>query len=203
MITIAIAEDHQSLIDGIKLLLEFEEDIQIVGEANNGEDLLQIVRSKQPNIVLTDIRMPKMDGITAAKIIRKEFPECRIIAFSMFEQDEAVQQMIDTGASAYITKNSSLKLLLTAIKAVANNETYFEADIKKSEHRDTTNSPISPREKEILELIAQGKTSQEIAEQLFIGKSTVDSHRKNLLRKLNLQGKSELLRYAMDKKYKF
>lgn len=203
MITIAIAEDHQSLIDGIKLLLEFEEDIQIVGEANNGEDLLQIVRSKQPNIVLTDIRMPKMDGITAAKIIRKEFPECRIIAFSMFEQDEAVQQMIDAGASAYITKNSSLKLLLTAIKAVANNETYFEAEIKKSEHRDTTSTPISPREKEILELIAQGKTSQEIAEQLFIGKSTVDSHRKNLLRKLNLQGKSELLRYAMDKKYKF
>ena len=203
MITIAIAEDHQSLIDGIKLLLEFEEDIQIVGEANNGEDLLQIVRSKQPDIVLTDIRMPKMDGITAAKIIRKEFPDCRIIAFSMFEQDEAVQQMIDAGASAYITKNSSLKLLLTAIKAVANNETYFEADIKKSEHRDTASTPISPREKEILELIAQGKTSQEIAEQLFIGKSTVDSHRKNLLRKLNLQGKSELLRYAMDKKYKF
>ena len=90
MIKLAIAEDHQSLIDGLKIFLEYEDDIKIVGEANDGERLLEIVRLKNPDIVLTDIRMPKMDGITATKEIKKHFPQCKVIAFSMFEQEEAV-----------------------------------------------------------------------------------------------------------------
>jgi two-component system response regulator NreC len=93
MITIIIAEDHQSLIDGIKLSLEFEDDINVVGEANDGEELIQLVRKKRPQIVITDIRMPKCDGICATKIIKNEFPEIKIIAFSMFNQTEAIQQM--------------------------------------------------------------------------------------------------------------
>ena len=109
MITIAIAEDHQSLIDGIKIFLEYEDDIKVVGEANDGDRLMEIVRTKRPDVVLTDIRMPKMDGITATRQIKKEFPSCRVIAFSMFDQDEAIAQMQEAGASGYIMKNSPPK----------------------------------------------------------------------------------------------
>jgi len=204
MITIAIAEDHQSLIDGIRIFLEYEDDIKVVGEANDGERLLEIVRAKKPNVVLTDIRMPKMDGITATRYIKKEFPDCRVIAFSMFEQDEAMTQMQDAGASGYIMKNASLKVVLAAIRSVMAGETFFDASLQKKEsHKDDSDIPLSRREMEIVKLIGEGRTSQEIAELLFIGKTTVDTHRKNILKKLNLQGKSELLRYSMERKYDF
>jgi len=203
MINVVIAEDHQSLIDGIKIFLEYEEDIKVVGEANDGERLLEIVRLKRPDVVLTDIRMPKMDGITATKQLKKEFPDCKVIAFSMFEQGEAIHQMQDAGASGYIMKNSSLKSVVAAIRAVTSGDTYFDASIKSNSKNNDNNVPLSKREMEIVKLIGEGKTSQEISEILFIGKTTVDTHRKNILKKLSLQGKSELLRYSMEKKYDF
>lgn len=204
MINIVIAEDHQSLIDGIKIFLEYEDDIKVVGEANDGERLLEIVRLKQPDVVLTDIRMPKMDGITATRHLKKEFPNTKVIAFSMFEQDEAITQMQDAGASGYIMKNSSLKIVLAAIRSVMNGDTFFDSSLKNTGAKKSNNDvPLSKRELEIVKLIGEGKTSQEIAEILFIGKTTVDTHRKNILKKLSLQGKSELLRYSMEKKYDF
>lgn len=204
MINVVIAEDHQSLIDGIKIFLEYEDDIKVVGEANDGERLLEIIRLKQPDVVLTDIRMPKMDGITATRQLKKEFPGIKVIAFSMFEQDEAITQMQDAGASGYIMKNSSLKIVLAAIRSVMNGETFFDATLKNTGVKKNENDiPLSKRELEIVKLIGEGKTSQEISEILFIGKTTVDTHRKNILKKLSLQGKSELLRYSMEKKYDF
>lgn len=203
MIKIAIAEDHQALIDGMKVFLEYESDLKIVGEANNGDRLLDIVRSKRPDVVLTDIRMPVMDGITAARHIKKEFPDCKIIAFSMFEQDEAMAQMQAAGASGYILKSSSLKKVLEAIRAVHRGETFFDTGLLPVEKKASNDVQLSRREKEIVKLIGEGKTSQEIADTLFIGKATVDTHRKNILKKLNLQGKSELMRYAVERKYDF
>lgn len=204
MIRLAIAEDHQSLIDGIKIFLEYEDDIKVVGEANDGERLLEIVRSKKPDIVITDIRMPKTDGIAATKEIKKEFPNCKVIAFSMFEQEEAVSQMTHAGVDGYIMKNSSLKVVLAAIRAVMKGETFFDDSIKAATpKKDEGDVPLSKREKEIVNLVGQGKTSQEIADLLFIGKTTVDTHRKNILKKLSLHGKSELLRYSMERKYDF
>jgi len=204
MINVVIAEDHQSLIDGIKIFLEYEDDIKVVGEANDGERLLEIVRLRQPDVVLTDIRMPKMDGITATRQLKKEYPDIKVIAFSMFEQDEAITQMQEAGASGYIMKNSSLKIVLAAIRSVMTGETFFDATLKNTGTKKSENDiPLSKREMEIVKLIGEGKTSQEIAEILFIGKTTVDTHRKNILKKLSLQGKSELLRYSMEKKYDF
>lgn len=203
MITVALADDHQALIDGIKLFLEYEDSITIVGEANDGEALLDLVLKKKPQIVITDIRMPKCDGIQTTKIIKKVLPQTKIIAFSMFEQEEAVTQMRDAGASGYIMKNASLKTMVEAIKAVALGKTFFDASLPKPSQREDNQVYISAREKEILHLITHGKSSQEIAEILFVSKSTIDTHRKNMVRKLGLQGKSELLRYAMEKKYDF
>jgi DNA-binding NarL/FixJ family response regulator len=207
MIRLAIAEDHQSLIDGIKLLLEYEDNITIIGTANNGEELLEIVRLKQPNVVITDIRMPKMDGITATKHIKKEFPHTKVLAFTMFDQTEAIEQMIDAGASGYILKNSSLKEVLNAIVSVYEGNTYFDANINTNalqvDGSTKRKGLLTKRQVEILELVAQGKTSREIATQLFIGIRTVETHRKNMIRILGLRGKGELMRYALDKKYRF
>lgn len=204
MIRLAIAEDHQSLIDGIQLLLKYEEGIEIVGTANDGEELLKIVRLKQPNVVITDIRMPKMDGITATKYIKKEFPSTKILAFTMFDQQEAVDKMLNAGASGYLLKNSSLKEVLGAIKRVHSGQNYYDANIKISDTKSPKKKGIlTKRQIEILELVGQGKTSREIAEQLFIGVTTVDTHRKNMVQILGLNGKNALMRYALDKKYRF
>jgi len=206
MIRLAIAEDHQSLIDGIKLLLAYEDDIEIVGTVNDGEALLELVRLKQPNVVITDIRMPKMDGITATKLIKKELPHTKLLAFTMFDQTEAIGQMLEAGASGYLLKNSALEEVLKAVRSVYKGQTYYDANIKiedASNSNKKAKGVLTKRQIEILGLIAQGKTSREIADELFIGVHTVDTHRKNMIRILGLQGKGELMRYALEKKYKF
>lgn len=207
MIRLAIAEDHQSLIDGIKLLLEYEDGISIVGTANDGEQLIEIVKRKQPNVVLTDIRMPKMDGITVTKLIKEANPKIKILAFTMFDQIDAIEQMMNAGASGYILKNSSLEEVLNAIQTVYNGETYFDANIDTNtlgtNNKSAKKGLLTKRQIQILDLIAQGKTSREIAEILFIGVHTVDTHRKNMVRIIGLKGKGELMRYALDKKYRF
>lgn len=202
MITVVLAEDHQSLIDGIKVFLEYEDDITVVGEANDGEKLVELVSVKKPDVVLTDIKMPKMDGITATKYIKKILPDCKVIAFTMFEQGDAVVQMQSAGASGYIMKNVSLKTVVDAIRVVAQGGNYFET-AKLAPKPGFQDISLSRRELEIVRLVGEGKTSQEIADILYIGKSTVDTHRKNILKKLNLQGKTELLRYSVEKKYDF
>lgn len=207
MIRLAIAEDHQSLIDGIELLLKYEEEVSIIGTANDGKKLIDIVRLKQPHVVLTDIRMPKIDGIAATKIIKKEFPHIKVIAFTMFEQKDAIEQMLDAGASGYILKNSSLQEVLNAINTVSKGEKYFGKNVNiNAVNQNTKNKKkgvLTKRQIEILALVAQGKTSREIANELFIGIQTVDTHRKNMIRILGLKGKGELLRYALEKKYEF
>lgn len=213
MITIAMAEDHQMLIDGVKSFFEYDDEISIIGAVNNGEDLVKLVSLKQPKLVITDIRMPRMDGIEATKIIKSKFPHIRVLAMTMFDQPEAIKQMLDAGATGYLLKNSGIKMLLKAIVAVANGETFFDPNVafnfmnnyidKNVIIGKTEKVILSNREKEILQLIATGKTSKEIADVLFIAKTTVDTHRKNMIRKLNLSNGNELIKYAIDKKYQF
>lgn len=204
MIRIIIAEDHQALIDGMRLALELESDIQVIGEANDGAALIDLVRLKQPDVVITDIRMPKCDGISATKIIKTEFPHIQVIGFSMFDQPEAMDQMKEAGASGYIMKNSSLTKVVQAIRTVANHQLFFDTNILCEKSTSTMGEILlSKREQEILKLIGEGKTSLEISEILFIGKSTVDTHRKNILKKLNMHGKTDLMRFAVERKYDF
>ncbi|MBA6155377.1 response regulator transcription factor [Tenacibaculum sp. S7007] len=213
MISIAMAEDHQMLIDGVKSFFEYDENINIIGTVNNGEDLVKLVNLKQPRLVITDIRMPKMDGIQATKLIKSQFSHIKILALTMFDQPDAIKQMLDAGASGYLLKNSGIKMLSKAIVIVANGDTFFDPNVAFNFMNDYINENVtigksekvilSNREKEILQLIANGNTSKEISETLFIAKTTVDTHRKNMIRKLNLKGGNELMKYAIDKKYKF
>ncbi|WP_369803407.1 LuxR C-terminal-related transcriptional regulator [Flavobacterium sp. LM4] len=147
--------------------------------------------------------MPKCDGISATKIIKDRFPEIKVIAFSMFDQSDAIEQMKRAGASGYIMKNSPLKKLILAIREVAVNKTFFDDAIIVKDELTKTNILLSNREKEILKLIGEGKTSNDIADVLFISKSTVDTHRKNILKKINLYGKTDLIRFAVERKYDF
>lgn len=205
MIRIVVAEDHNCLIDGIKLHLASEIDIEFVGYANNGQELCELVERKRPDVVVTDIRMPIVDGITAAQRIQKINKDTKVIAFTMFSQDEAVRQMIQAGAKGYVLKNSRLQDLLAAIRAVYKGDQWFDPGISIPATPSTTKTKglLSKRQIEILKLIAIGKTNQEIAEDLFIGKTTVETHRKNMIRILNLKGAGELLRYALESKYDF
>ena len=146
-----------------------------------------------------------MDGITATREILKLSPETKIIAFTMFGQDEAVRQMLDAGAKGYVLKNSTLLDLLSAIHTVASGERWYDPNIvvPASHGREKPKGLLSKRQMEILQLIAVGKTNQEIADILSLGKTTVETHRKNMIRILNLRGAGELLRYAVEAKYDF
>lgn len=213
MITIIIAEDHQMLIDGVTSFFEYDEDINIIGTVNNGEELVKLTLLKQPKLVITDIRMPIMDGIQATREIKTQYPHIKVLAMTMFDQPEAIKQMLDAGATGYILKNSGIKMLSKAIKIVSAGETFFDPNVAFNFMNDyidgnvsigkTDKVVLSNREKEILQLIANGKTSKEISESLFIAKTTVDTHRKNMIRKLQLTNGNELVKYAIDKKYQF
>ncbi|TRX39230.1 response regulator transcription factor [Flavobacterium restrictum] len=203
MITVVIAEDHQALIDGIKLSLKNEAGITVIGEANDGEELIKLVHNMRPQVVITDIRMPKCDGICATKAIKKAYPDIKIIAFSMFDQSEALDQMKAAGASGYILKNSPLSKVIQAIREVVNDKTFFDNAIPAKHQDSKKNIILSNREKEILRFIGEGKTSQEISDLLYISKSTVDSHRKNILKKMSIYGKTDLIRFAVERKYDF
>lgn len=213
MITIIMAEDHQMLIDGVKSFFEYDDNINIIGAVNNGDDLVKTVNLKQPKLVITDIRMPIMDGIQATRIIKKNMPHINVLAMTMFDQPDAIKQMLDAGATGYILKNSGIKMLSKAIVTVAAGETFFDPNVAFNFMNNYIDENVtigksdkvtlSNREKEILGLIANGKTSKEISEILFIAKTTVDTHRKNMIRKLDLTSGNELVKYAIDKKYQF
>jgi two-component system nitrate/nitrite response regulator NarL len=208
MIKVAIADDHQALIDGICLRLENEDEIDMKFFATNGKEFLKKLKKTPVDIVIVDIKMPKMDGISLSREIRKEFKNIKIVVLSMFDQIDAVKKMIDANVDGYVLKTSPLDELILALKEVYAGNDYFDdhlegiSDLLNKESK-SGKSKLSQTEKEILDLIAEGKTSQEIAEIRQSAVSTVDTHRRNMSHKLGLYGKGELLRYAMDKKYNF
>ena len=205
MIRVIIAEDHLAVADGILAYFKYHDSISVIGHAKNGEDLVKLVEKNIPDVVLTDVKMPVMDGIEAAKLIKAKFDRIGIIAFSMFDQDEAVDLMLQAGATGYLLKNSPLSEMEKAILKVSEGNLYYDPNLSLA----TENTPnentgiLTKRQIEILKLVGKGKTNQEIADALFIGKTTVETHRKNMIRKLGLHGPGELLRYALQRKYDF
>lgn len=207
-INILVADDHEVMRDGITSTLIEEEIVNTIYEASNGKETLATCQAHDDiDIVLLDISMPDMDGIEAASRIKEEHPNIEVIAFSMLDDIEFIRKMLKAGASGYVLKNAGRSDLVQAIRNVSKGNPFYSNDvtmrimkgISSSESPKIENSPISltDREIEILQLIAQEYTNQEIADKLYISKRTVDTHRTNLLQKTNSKNTAGLVRYAI------
>jgi len=202
MIRIIIADDHSIIRDGLKAMLEKNTAFKVVGEAANGVELLNLAEKIPFDVICTDISMPVMDGVEATKQLVKKIPKVKVICLSMHEQVDYIKKMMEAGASGYIFKDSTKEELEAAIEAVHNGKKYFNQklfDILVSAEKDESDNAIvlSDREKEILKLISEEFTNPEIAEKLFISVRTVDTHRQNLLQKLNVKNTAGLVKFAI------
>ncbi len=203
-IKIIIADDHQLFIDGIKSILAKEMDLTIIGEANNGLEIIKLLeKGVQPDIIITDIRMPIIDGIAVTKILKKDYPKIPILALSMYDQSADVIEMLEAGAKGYLTKVVAKKELIHAIQTLVKGEYYFCKDLPKDiknwfkTEPSTAVKSLTRREKEILQLIAKGRTTVQIAAQLKLSRFTVDTHRKNIHNKLGIKTNTGLVNYAL------
>lgn len=192
--SIFIVDDHYMVIEGIRSLLQNEKDIEWMGHATNAASCLGFLKNQQPDIILMDINLPDMSGIDLCKEVRQKFPSVFVLGLSTFNQQAFIRNMIDNGASGYVLKNATKEELLDAIEAVQQGKTYLshEANLSLREKEDKM-PPISRREKEVLLLIAEGLTNNEIAEKLFISIPTVNTHRKSLLEKFDAKNTAILI----------
>lgn len=193
------------LIDGLKALLSDEKHISLVGENTSAKVALKEVGEYRPDIVLTDINMPEMDGIELTREIKKQQPEVKVIALSMYGERETISDMLKAGVSAYILKNTGKQELLKAIEKVASGGTFFSDEVSAEMMRTYPEQAakeisLSQREIEVIELIAQEYTNAKIAEALFISERTVETHRKNIFRKTDTKSVIGLLKYCVDKR---
>jgi len=205
-IKIIIADDHTMFLEGIVSLLENEESIHIIGKAANGKSALEIIENTLPDIILLDISMPEMDGIEVSKIIKQKHPSVKILIVSTHSNIQMIAKLIRIGVDGYLLKNAEKQELLHAINTIQNGKTYFCKEVE--EKNEDNNSKIksetlqitelSNREKEILILIAQEFTGSEIAEKTFISLNTVNTHRRNLISKLNVKNTAGLVKYAIE-----
>ena len=205
VLKIYIVDDHQMLIDGLKALLNGESHISVIGENTLPKIALQEITKYNPDIVLTDINMPEMDGIELTKEIKKANSNIKVIALSMFGERETISDMLKAGVSAYILKNTGKQELLTAIEKVATGGTFFSDEVnaemmKASQVSSSKEITLSLREIEVVELIAIEYTNAKIAEALFISERTVETHRKNIFRKTDTKSVIGLLKYCVDKR---
>lgn len=205
MIRVFIVDDHPVVIEGIHSLLQNEKDIEWMGHAMNAASCLGFFVNNSADILLMDISMPGMDGVELCAVMKEKYPGINILGLSTFNQGLYIKKMMENGASGYILKNSSKEELLKAIHTVNNNGIFFSGEageaLKEYEKSSMVQLPVlSPREKEILGLIAEGYTNPQIAKKIFLSTFTVDSHRKNLLAKMNVNNAASLIRLAVERK---
>lgn len=201
-IQVFIVDDHYMVIEGIRTLLQGEMGIELVGHASNAASCLSFLQSRQPDVILMDISMPDISGVDLCKEVRAKYPSVFVIGLSTFNQFTFIDAMMENGASGYLLKNADKEEIIEAICTVAKGKTYLSDEaastLKHAAHED---SPVlTRRENEVLKLIADGQTNPEIAGKLFLSLSTVDTHRKSLMRKLNIKNTALLIRYAIEHK---
>jgi DNA-binding NarL/FixJ family response regulator len=208
VIQILIVDDHQMFLDGLKTLLSKEKNLNIAAEANNGNEALEILAKIPVDLVITDINMPVMSGTELTKQIKKVYPKIKVLVLTMYNDREIIHEIVMTEAEGYILKNSNKKELLNAINRIIDHGTYYSNEVisimtenyvVKEKIRNRTQG-LSTREKEIIALICQELTSAEIAEKLFISPLTVETHRRNILRKSNSKTIVGLIKFAIDNK---
>lgn len=204
-IRVLIADDHLLVRAGIRALLEQQPDMEVVAEASNGREALNLIRQYQPNIVLMDIAMPELSGLEAIRQLSKEFPEIHSIVLSMYADEEHVRRALQAGAAGYLVKGGALAELELAIRAVARGHTYLSPDVSKpvvKEYLLRTSGGgaaeiLTPRQREILQMIAEGKPTKQIALILNISVKTVESHRAQLMKRLDAKDIATLVRHAL------
>lgn len=207
MIKLILADDHQLVRQGFRALLEDLDFVEIVGEAANGQQVLDLFRSgKYAQIVLMDAEMPILDGLSATEQIVRDFMGVKVIMLTMLNTKEIIQNAVEKGVKGFLFKNTSKHELSEAIRRVADGEMYFTSEVASillntsKELSNTLLDQLSDREVEILKLVAEGFSSTEIGEKLFISPRTVDTHRNNLIQKLNVHGIVGLVRFAIQHK---
>lgn len=206
-VNILLADDHTIVRDGIKTLLEDEVGFHIVTEAQNGAEAVEACQDHDVDVIIMDISMPDMNGIEATEQIKEKYPDIKILALTMLDEDQHIRKMIEAGASGYILKSSDKNELIEAITTILEGQHYFSEeatqsvmmDLVKGESKDSTSDPaqLTDREKEILEYIVKEYTNQQIADELYISIRTVDAHRRNLLQKTGAKNTAGLVTYAI------
>ena len=198
-VKVFITDDHYMVIEGIRSLLQQEQEIEWVGHAMNAASCLAYLERQLPDVILMDINLPDKSGIDLCKEVREKYPSVFVISLSTFNQKSFIQKMMQNGASGYVLKNATQKELMDAIHAVMKGGTYLSDEASQVLRKKVDGVPIlTSREKEVLELIAEGLTNNEIAQKLFVSVTTVDTHRKNLLAKFNAKNIAALIKSAMQ-----
>jgi len=208
-IRIIVADDHTIVRQGITRLLQDQPDLEVVGEAINGRMAVEKAQALRPDVIIMDIAMPLLNGIEAAKRIRKDLPNTKILILSMYSHDYYIHELLETGISGYLLKESSGRDIITAIHAAMKNETFLSPSIsrvvvdhylgtRKSSPKEERFKQLSNREREVFQLIAEGYSTKQIAESLFISTSTVKSHRTKIMEKLEIDNLTQLLHFALQ-----
>ncbi len=207
-IRVLIADDHKIMLAGLRSLLEKQTDFEVVGEAENGRKAVQMAQEKTPDVVVMDVSMPDLNGIEATMQIIESLPGTRVIALSMHSDKRFVMGMLRAGASGYLLKDCASQELANAIVQVAGGKKYLSPEITgvviddfllggSSEEVTTAASPLSPREREVLQLIAEGWSTKQIASHLYVSIKTIETHRRQIMRKLDLHAIADLTKYAI------
>ncbi len=205
-----LVDDHAVVRSGLKMLLSSESDVEIVGEASTARDAMLAAGELKPDVILMDIGLPDMSGIDATREIKKRFPDISIVALTIHEDEEYFFRMLEAGASGYVPKRAAPDELLTAIRAAAAREVYLYPSLAKLLVKDFLSQEHAPdeksnldglteREHEVLTYLAEGANNEKIAAELVISPKTVERHRENIMRKLNMHSRAELVRYAIRK----
>lgn len=205
-IKVLVADDHKVVREGLRTLIEKQPGMEVIAEAENGRMALKLIKKLSPDIALMDIAMPDLNGIEATRQIVAEAPGTKVIALSMHSDRQFVTRMMSAGASGYLLKDCAFEEVARAIRSVMARQIYLspkivsivvKAFLRRSEPSDSMLSVISPREREVLQLIAEGKTTKQIALRLHISAKTVDTHRRNIMDKLDIHSIAELTKYAI------
>jgi two-component system response regulator NreC len=208
-IRLLLVDDHRIVRAGLRMLFLAEKDMEIAGEVGSGSEALAAVRELKPDVVIMDVAMPGMNGIEATRHIKAANPDTAILALTMHEDEQYFFEMLNAGASGYIPKRAAPDDLVSAVRAVSRGNVFLHATLAQFLVKDFLEQPaltsppaaeeLTPREREVLTYIAEGYTNREIAEALVISVKTVDRHRENIIQKLNLHRRAELVKYAFDK----
>lgn len=205
-IKVLVADDHKVVREGLRTLIEKQPGMEVIAEAENGRMALKLIKKLSPDIAIMDIAMPDLNGIEATRQIVAEAPGTKVIALSMHSDRQFVTRMMSAGASGYLLKDCAFEEVARAIRSVMARQIYLspkivsivvKAFLRRSEPSDSMLSVISPREREVLQLIAEGKTTKQIALRLHISAKTVDTHRRNIMDKLDIHSIAELTKYAI------